>query len=76
MTRVPPEPAAGFDADGWEIPKPKVKARCRRCEKTDSGRGAWGCGVVSPWGIEHVGQDYGMTACGIDATGDGWWWPL
>jgi hypothetical protein len=29
--------------------------------------------VVSPDGTAHKGSKYGMTACGIDATGDHWW---
>ena len=32
--------------------------------------------VVSPAGIAHHGAANGHTDCGIDATGDGWWWPL
>lgn len=32
--------------------------------------------VVSPTGCAHFGADYGITACGRDATPDGWWWPL
>jgi hypothetical protein len=31
--------------------------------------------VVSPTGIAHMGEDYGITYCGIDATGKKWWWP-
>ena len=30
--------------------------------------------VVSPAGVLHVGAEYGLTACGVDATGDEWWW--
>jgi hypothetical protein len=32
--------------------------------------------VVSPSGVKHIGGDYGFTACGFDATGPTWWWPL
>ena len=52
----------------------EIVRRCRRCEKYL--RWAPGYGVISPRGIEHVGCDGGMTGCGLDATGDGWWWPL
>lgn len=52
----------------------KVTRRCKRCLSV---RPLWGTfGVVSKNGIEHVGGDYGITACGKDATGDTWWWPL
>lgn len=58
-----------------EIPMPKVTSFCKRCpayqEDVDSGYV-----VVSPTGMAHDGADYGMTRCGIDATGDKWWWPL
>lgn len=32
--------------------------------------------IVSPTGTVHVQHDFneGHTACGKDATGDGWWW--
>lgn len=32
--------------------------------------------LVSPRGVVHAGRDYGMTWCGRDATGPGWWWAL
>jgi hypothetical protein len=32
--------------------------------------------VVSVTGIAHIGADYGTTNCGIDATGEDWWWPV
>lgn len=32
--------------------------------------------LVSPRGLVHEGRDYGMTECGRDATGPGWWWAL
>lgn len=32
--------------------------------------------LVSPTGLVHHGTDYGMTACGKDATGPKWWWRL
>ena len=59
-----------------------VMRRCRRCErvvhgdKWDSPRVFWE--VVSPAGTEHIaGEDgFGTTGCGIDASGDDWWWQL
>jgi hypothetical protein len=59
-----------------EIPKPNVVGRCRTCAATPWGACLWAFGVVSPTGIEHIGVDYGKTACGRDATGLKWWWPL
>lgn len=32
--------------------------------------------LLSPNGVVHVAADYGMTECGHDATGEGWWWRL
>lgn len=58
-----------------EIPRPDINSGCFRCGVTnasiDNNRV-----VVSPTGKAHYGRDYGDTECGIDATGDGWWWPL
>jgi hypothetical protein len=58
------------------IPRPEIArycARCRRCWDYTDERAYQ---VVSPTGVCHVGADYGMTLCGIDATGPKWWWPL
>ena len=32
--------------------------------------------LVSPSGVVHESTGYGVTDCGHDATGDGWWWAL
>lgn len=32
--------------------------------------------VVSPGGLAHAANEFGDTDCGLDATRDGWWWPL
>lgn len=55
-------------------PRPEIKQVCQRCKvvEADFDRGA----VVSPDGFAHYGKHDGMTVCGIDATGDAWWWPL
>lgn len=57
-----------------EEPRPKIVHRCRMCkvseEDVESNRV-----IVSPMGTAHHG-DEGMTACGRDATGLLWWWPL
>jgi hypothetical protein len=60
--------------DPRAIPQPEVKSHCKRCRKTLWGATPWAGGVISPSGIEHIAEDYGMTACGIDAKGDNWWW--
>ena len=62
--------------DPWvAVPKPPVKRRCRACMRTWKWTKHLNV-VVSTSGIAHEGKDYGMTACGKDATGPGWWWPL
>ena len=32
--------------------------------------------ILSPSGVAHRTNGFEDTACGHDATGDGWWWPL
>lgn len=54
-----------------------IVGRCGRCERTlififDPKWHGW---ILSPKGVMHIGVDGGKTACGIDATGDEWWWP-
>jgi hypothetical protein len=29
---------------------------------------------VSPQGVAHESDDYGVTVCGKDGTGTDWWW--
>lgn len=59
----------------------QVVGRCGRCERTHMhtfARLSWSSasgGVVSPAGVMHVAAEYGLTACGLDATGPKWWWP-
>ena len=64
-------------AESEMVPMPKVRRGCRRCGVTLRDI-ASGYVVVSSSGIAHHGsEDFGgQTQCGIDATGDGWWWPL
>lgn len=63
-----------------------IRRLCRRCqasvdkwtlEKMESKKDV---DCVSPKGIGHAGglawHTDGQTACGIDATGDDWWWRL
>lgn len=57
-------------------PKPEVKELCKRCEKIWPAKDPARLEVVSPTGVAHHGAPYGETACGMDATGDDWWWPL
>jgi hypothetical protein len=76
-SRDPWEPTRNFLAalSEWEYPRPDVRGGCMRCRVTpqdvDAGRV-----IVSPTGLAHFGQDGGDTACGINATGNKWWWPL
>jgi hypothetical protein len=59
-----------------ERPRPPIVKRCAVCGTTlDAQLYPWAVGVVSPSGVEHIGCDDGVTACGHDATGDEWWWP-
>lgn len=48
----------------------------RDCVVCLSAAESYGCGIVSPSGLAHIGVDGGYTLCGKDATGDDWWWPL
>lgn len=67
---------SSLDANAYaEQARPEIVRGCHRCGVTaeDIERGAI---VVSPSGLAHFGQDGGDTGCGIDATGDRWWWPL
>jgi hypothetical protein len=52
-------------------PRPALKDVCKVCEAS----GETGYEVVSPQGLRHRGSTDGTTACGKDATGEGWWWP-
>lgn len=54
--------------------KRTVVSRCLVCYPPGTTDDQTGC--VSRNGVEHVGDLYGMTFCGKDATGDGWWWPV
>lgn len=56
-------------------PMPAVKRACKRCDPP-IGELRIGFVVVSPGGTAHMEGIEGDTRCGIDATGDNWWWPL
>lgn len=62
-----------------ETPMPDVKRECKACARIVP-RGLTPFRVVSPSGVAHIAHRYyggdGLTACGHDATGPGWWWPL
>lgn len=32
--------------------------------------------IVSPRGVAHHSDGWGVTICGRDATGENWWWRL
>lgn len=52
----------------------EVKRTCNRCYgRAISVQELDVIEVVSRYGTAHHGADYGMTECGIDATGLGWW---
>lgn len=51
-----------------------IRRDCRVCYRVCDR--VHGCAVVSPRGVAHVGLGGGDTACGRDATRDGWLWPL
>lgn len=57
-------------------PRPEVRGYCKRCARCWDYEDESDYGVVSPSGVMHIGEDGGNTACGIDATGDKWWWRL
>jgi hypothetical protein len=58
-----------------ETTMPPVHRGCKRCGVTER-HIEEGRVVVSNKGVAHFGAGYGMTACGKDATGNGWWWPV
>lgn len=58
--------------DETQVTRPVV----RDCKVCLAGAEVYGCGVVSPTGVAHIGMTGGDTKCGRDATLDGWWWPL
>lgn len=54
-----------------------VRRACSRCwERGSTPAGVLGEDglVVSPNGVAHQAGELGDTACGVDATGDDWWW--
>jgi hypothetical protein len=58
------------------IARPTIKSGCYRCKVTPE-EVASGYVLVSPTGKAHHSREYyGETECGIDATGENWWWPL
>jgi hypothetical protein len=61
-----------------EVPRPTIIRRCRVCDVSANHLNELREVVVSPTGTAHHSseRDPGDTACGKDATGDGWWWPL
>jgi len=57
------------------VPMPEIKGMCSRCGVTEADVYRVAV-VVSPNRIAHFGTNCGDTACGVDATGSKWWWPL
>ena len=62
-------------AESEMVPMPQVRRGCQLCGVTTQDIASCYV-VVSPSGLAHHGEDFGVTQCGKDATGDGWWWPL
>ncbi len=61
-----------------EIDRPEIVGRCKVCRVTTEDVDANKV-VVSPAGVAHFTEDHTcaeFTACGKDATGEFWWWPL
>ena len=61
----------------WEVPLSEIKVDrlCSRCYPRRK-LAEIEIRLVSPRGVVHESEDYGMTACGRDATGPKWWWAL
>lgn len=57
------------------LPRPTILKRCLRCKVAPDDVDAVAYVIVSPSGTAHYGLDSGDTLCGIDATGEHWWWP-
>ena len=55
----------------------EVQRPCKRCSTTEADVLS-GYIIVSPTGVAHHSHfdKSGTTECGLDATGDEWWWPL
>jgi hypothetical protein len=57
----------------------EVVRLCSRCQKSGSLHDINDVFIVSPSGVGHLGGDWAKpecTSCGIDATGDNWWWRM
>jgi hypothetical protein len=57
------------------VPMPDVVGYCKVCAQVEPFTDSHYF-IVSPHGIAHHGDSWGSTACGHDATGERWWWPL
>lgn len=62
-----------FEETGEEREIRRECARCQASELSTYGVTDFGIEIVSPNGTAHLGDDYGHTLCGIDATPNGWW---
>ena len=70
--------AARHARDVYDPPSRASDPRCcKRClSVTGSWSGTtWYCIQNTRSGIYHSGGDYGVTDCGIDATGESFMWP-
>jgi hypothetical protein len=66
----------------WEDDPSRVREvirMCKRCCAVDPSfvfESVNDVMIVSPSGLGHHSSGYGVTDCGIDATGPDWWWRL
>lgn len=66
----------------WEeVPEPEIKQPCLFCKRrwdTENPGKEYDPDVVSYRGFGHLSNPSsdGRTVCGIDATGEKWWWRL
>lgn len=57
----------------------EVVSMCKLCARVDPSfayESIADVPIVSPSGVGHHSSGYGVTDCGKDATGEGWWWRL
>ena len=73
---------SGLGTVVWEDDPTKTRtvvSMCKRCAKVDPSfayESVVDVPIVSPSGIGHHSSGYGITDCGLDATGPDWWWAL
>lgn len=56
----------------WEDDPSKTRLVTGYCQRCDTAGDDFE--IVAPTGTAHHSGDEGKTRCGIDATGNDWWW--